>query len=106
MVKIVSTHLLDKSDPTIYGSANELSPQTEAMMNQFDKEMKQQRLLDAVTHKKASKLLRQIPFDSTTASAHSLPGNREAYKRAGTKKRGIVYSYYINHGQLFWVKLP
>lgn len=102
MVKIVSTHLLDKSDPTIYGSANELSPQTEALMEQFDKEMKQQRQLNALAHQ----LLRQIPSDATIASAHSLPGNSEAYKRAGTKKRGIVYSYYINHGQLFWVKLP
>jgi len=105
VVRIVSTYLIH-DDPTIDGYANEISPESYKLLSQIDKEIKMARKEEQQRTKQARLTLNSIPPTANLAHPLSLPGNQWAWKRAQLKKTGTIYSYYISHGQLFWVKLP
>ena len=105
MVRIVSTYLIH-DDPTIDGYAHEISPASSKLLSQIDKEIKMARKEEQQRTKQAKITLNSIPPTANLAHPSSLPGNRYSWARASTRKQGTVYSYYISHGQLFWVKLP
>ncbi len=104
MVRIVSTYLIH-DDPTIDGYANEISPASSKLLSQIDKEIKMARKEEQQRTKQAKLILKSIPPTANLAHPSSLPGNEWAWKRSQTRKQGTIYSYYISHGQLFWVKL-